>query len=41
MQVQLKNHQTGHSTTVRLENFKANTSVGEEYFTTRYLEKEE
>ncbi len=41
MLVQMKNHQTGHATKVKLENFKANGQVSDEFFSTRYLEKEE
>jgi uncharacterized protein len=41
MLVQVKNHQTGGSTAVKMEKFEANTKVGDEYFSVRYLEKEE
>ena len=41
MQVQVKNHQTGHSTYLKFEQFVANQPVGEAYFAAGYLEKEE
>jgi hypothetical protein len=41
MLVQVKNHQTNGSTIVKMEKFDANTKVGDEYFSVRYLEKEE
>lgn len=41
MLVQVKNHQTGHSTAVKMDKFEANTKVGDDYFSVRYLEKEE
>jgi uncharacterized protein len=41
MLVKVKNHQTGGSTFVKMEKFEANTKVGDEYFSVRYLEKEE
>jgi outer membrane lipoprotein-sorting protein len=40
MQVVMKNVQTGHSTTITIENFKTNVGVEDDYFTTRYMEKE-
>ncbi len=41
MDVQVKNHQTGHSTHLKMERFEANTDVSERYFAAAYLEKEE
>ncbi len=41
MQVQVKNHQTGHSTFLKFEQFVANQPVSEAYFAAGYLEKEE
>jgi len=41
MLVLMTNHQTGHATKVKLENFKANGLVSDEFFSMRYLEKEE
>lgn len=42
MKVEAKNHQTGHSTRVQLDEYKANTqAVDMDYFSMRYLEKEE
>ena len=41
MLVKVKNHQTGHATTLSLERFEANIPIGENYFTAGYLEKEE
>lgn len=41
MLILVKNHQTGHSTSIKLDDFKANTTVAEDYFSVRYLEKEE
>ena len=41
MQVQVKNHQTGHSTFLKFEQFVANQAVSEAYFAAGYLEKEE
>ncbi len=41
MLVQIKNIQTGHSTTVTFEAFEANTAIAEDYFSHRYLEREE
>jgi uncharacterized protein len=40
MRMVMKNVQTGHSTTIAIENFKANVGVEDAYFTTRYMEKE-
>jgi uncharacterized protein len=41
LEVQVKNHQTGHSTLLKFEKFEANTEVAERYFSVNYLEKEE
>ena len=41
MDVQVKNHQTGHSTHLKMERFEANTDVAESYFSAAYLEREE
>ena len=41
MDVQVKNHQTGHSTYLKMERFEANTDVSDSYFAASYLEKEE
>lgn len=41
MSVKVRNHQTGHTTVVSFDSFKANTGVGDEYFSSRYLEKEQ
>ena len=41
MQIHVKNHQTGHSTFVKMDRFEANGPIKEELFTTAYLEKEE
>lgn len=41
MSVKVRNHQTGHTTLVKFDTFKANTGLGDEFFSTRYLEKEQ
>ena len=41
MLVEVSNHQTGHSTTVRMDGFEANIDVRDSYFTNGYLEREE
>ena len=41
MWVQIKNHQTGHSTTLELNKFEVLTQLNDDYFSTRYIEKEE
>jgi hypothetical protein len=41
MWVQIKNHQTGHTTTVELNKFEVVPNLGDDYFSTRYIEKEE
>ena len=41
MQIQVKNHQTGHSTFVKMDRFEANVPIKEDFFTIAYLEKEE
>lgn len=39
MKLTAENVQTGHKTVIEFKNFKANVGVGDETFTTRYLEK--
>jgi hypothetical protein len=34
------NLQTAHRTVIRLENFRANQRLTDEFFTTRYMERE-
>ncbi len=41
MLVKVSNHQTGHSTTVRMDSFDANVDVSDSYFTNGYLERQE
>jgi hypothetical protein len=41
MQVQVRNHQTGHTTFLKLDRFEANVPVAESYFGNAYIEKEE
>lgn len=41
MDIVVKNHQTGHSTYLKMERFEANTPVAESYFAASYLEREE
>ena len=41
MLVKVSNHQTGHSTTVRMDSFEANVEVADAYFTNGYLERQE
>lgn len=41
MLVQVKNQQTEHSTTVKMDKFDTDTEVSDEYFSVHYLEKEE
>ncbi|SFU53518.1 outer membrane lipoprotein-sorting protein [Pseudoduganella namucuonensis] len=41
MAVSVKNHQTGHKTLIKLTRFEAKGNVADDYFTTRYMEKEE
>ena len=41
MQIQVKNHQTGHSTFVKMDRFEANLPIKDDFFTVAYLEKEE
>lgn len=41
MLVKVSNHQTGHSTTVRMDSFEANVAVSDNYFTNGYLERQE
>lgn len=40
MRLKAKNLQTGHQTVIHFENFKVNQKVRDEFFTTRYMEKE-
>ena len=40
MRLEAKNLQTGHQTVIHFENFKVNQKVRDEFFTTRYMEKE-
>ncbi|MFN0318093.1 MAG: outer membrane lipoprotein-sorting protein [Burkholderiales bacterium] len=39
MVLRVGNLQTGHRTTIQLENFKVNQQVKDEFFTTRYMER--
>lgn len=41
MSTKVKNHQTDHTTLVHFDKFEANTDVAEEFFSVRYMEKEE
>jgi outer membrane lipoprotein-sorting protein len=40
MRLEMANTQTGHKTVIRFENFKAGQGIKDEFFTTRYMEKE-
>lgn len=40
MKLEASNVQTGHRTIIKFENFKVNQNVKDEFFTTRYMEKE-
>ena len=40
MRLEASNVQTGHRTVIQFDNFKANQQVKDEFFTTRYMEKE-
>jgi hypothetical protein len=40
MHLEAKNLQTSHQTVIQFENFKVNQKVRDEFFTTRYMEKE-
>ncbi|MGC2048135.1 MAG: outer membrane lipoprotein-sorting protein, partial [Gallionella sp.] len=40
MRLEASNIQTGHRTVIKFDNFKANQQVKDEFFTTRYMEKE-
>jgi len=40
MRLETSNVQTGHRTVIKFDNFKANQKVKDEFFTTRYMEKE-
>lgn len=41
MKMEAENLDNGHRSVIQLENFKTNQGIKDEYFTTRYLEKEE
>ncbi len=41
MQFEAENLQTGHRTIIRFENYKVNQQVKDEFFTTRYMEREQ
>lgn len=41
MLVTVSNHQTGHSTSVRMDSFEANVAVSDNYFSNGYLERQE
>lgn len=41
MRMEAQNHDTGHRSVIHLENFKSNQGIKDEFFTIRYLEKEE
>jgi outer membrane lipoprotein-sorting protein len=40
MRVEIQNHQTGHKTEILFDHFSANKGVNDNYFNTRYMEKE-
>jgi len=40
MHLEAHNLQSGHRTIIKLENFKVNQAVKDEFFTTRYMERE-
>jgi hypothetical protein len=40
MRLESANQQTGHRTVIKFDNFKVNQKVRDDYFTTRYMEKE-
>lgn len=40
MHLETTNTQTGHKTVIRFENFKANQGIKDDFFTTRYMEKD-
>lgn len=40
MRLEMVNMQTGHKTIIQMENFKANQVINDEFFTTRYMERE-
>lgn len=40
MHLETTNTQTGHKTVIRFENFKADQGIKDDFFTTRYMEKE-
>ena len=41
MVMEARNSQTGHKTTIRFSNYKLESSIGEDMFTTRYLERDQ
>ena len=40
MRLEAENKQTGHKTVIKFENFKANQNVKDDFFTTRYMERD-
>ncbi len=40
MRLEAENKQTGHKTVIKFDNFKANQNVKDEFFTTRYMERD-
>ena len=40
MRLEAENKQTGHKTVIQFQNFKANQNVKDEFFTTRYMERD-
>jgi len=40
MRLEALNSQTGHRTVIQYDTFKANQQVRDDFFTTRYLERE-
>ena len=40
MRLEMGNTQTGHRTIIQFENFKANQQIKDDFFTTRYMERE-
>ena len=41
MHMEMRNVQTGHRTILDFSNIKVNQTLGDDYFTTRYMEREE
>lgn len=41
MTMEARNSQTGHKTIIRFSNYKLETAIGEDMFTTRYLERDQ